>query len=142
MLLGLWFSITRAEPASSDANLPGLVGSYYLDIHSLKNLDQTKAPPFYVRTDPQINFPSVNGDFYGSHLDTNFGIRWVGSIHIDKPGKYKFHLQSDDGSQLTINNKPVIAYNPKTDSKLEPMADRAADFTFDSAGDFPIRSGF
>lgn len=37
-----------------------------------------------------------------------FGIVYTGYIDIDRPGKYTFYLQSDDGSKLYINDKKVV----------------------------------
>lgn len=37
-----------------------------------------------------------------------FGLRFEGFFQIPKEGEYTFHLGSDDGSQLLINNKMVV----------------------------------
>ena len=37
-----------------------------------------------------------------------FSLRWTGYINIEKAGQYKFALESDDGSWLTIDDTPVI----------------------------------
>lgn len=37
-----------------------------------------------------------------------FGIRYTTSVYIDIPGKYRFRLNSDDGSKLIVNGKKVI----------------------------------
>jgi hypothetical protein len=133
-----WFRISGfilafaiCSPLRAD---PGLVGEYFVDIYNMKQMDQLKKEPFLVRADPQVNFETVDGDFYGSHLTVNFGVRWTGSIHIAKPGKYTFHLASDDGSKLSVNGKEVIAFK-----KLRPMEDAAGEMTFDTAGDFPVK---
>jgi hypothetical protein len=132
----LWVAcLHAADPA--DAKTPGLVGAYYMDLHTIKALTQTKADPFFVRTDPQIDFADVEGDFYGSHLTTNFGVKWTGTIHIDKPSVYQFHLLADDLAALTVNQKLVIA-----SAKAAAMTDRRGEMSFDAAGDFPIEIDF
>ena len=40
--------------------------------------------------------------------DGNFGIRFTTFLKIAKPGQYQFHLGSDDGSRLTIDNEVVV----------------------------------
>jgi hypothetical protein len=124
-----------ASVARAADTAPGLVGEYFNDIRSFRALDQEKHDPFLVRTDPQINFAVVTGDFYGSHLTTDFGIRWTGMLHVEKPGKYTFRLNSDDGSRLVIDGKTVVEFN----RKLGPMADNTGTYTFDAAGDFPVK---
>lgn len=49
-----------------------------------------------------------------------FGIRYTTSIYIDIPGKYRFRLNSDDGSKLIINGKTVI----DNDGQHAPQAKR------------------
>lgn len=39
----------------------------------------------------------------------SFAMRFEGFIQIDKPGKYTFSTQSDDGSKLFINDKEVVS---------------------------------
>jgi cytochrome c2 len=38
----------------------------------------------------------------------NFGMRFTGFLHIDKPGQYQFWIGSDDGSRLAIDGKEVV----------------------------------
>ena len=124
--------------AQAQTSTPGLVGEYYNDVYNMRQLDQLKREPFMVRTDRQVNFESVTGDFYGSHLSNNFGVVWTGMIQIDKPGKYSFRLNSDDGSKLLIKDKTVIESN----RRLGPMADNGGTYTFDAAGNFPLKVEF
>jgi VWFA-related protein len=41
-----------------------------------------------------------------------FAIDYTGRIYIDRPGNYRFHLNSDDGSILYIDGKLVINNDP------------------------------
>lgn len=38
----------------------------------------------------------------------NFGMRFTGFLHIEKPGQYQFWIGSDDGSRLLIDGKEVV----------------------------------
>ena len=49
-----------------------------------------------------------------------FGIRYTTSIYIDVPGKYRFRLNSDDGSKLIVDGKTVI----DNDGQHAPQAKR------------------
>lgn len=37
-----------------------------------------------------------------------FSVRWDGYLHVDRPGRYVFHLTSDDGAWLEIDGRVVI----------------------------------
>lgn len=39
----------------------------------------------------------------------NFALRFEGYLRIDRVGKYRFHLTSDDGSKLFLDDKQVVA---------------------------------
>jgi hypothetical protein len=123
------------QPVKLTAPAPGLVGEYFADIASFRRLQAVKKAPFLVRVDPQINFESNDGEFYGSHLATNFGIRWNGAIHIDKPGEYVFNLRSDDGSMLSINDKLIV----DNFTENHPMGDKLGSIVFPAAGDYAIK---
>jgi cytochrome c553 len=43
--------------------------------------------------------------------DEQFGLRFDGSLPIEKEGDYKFHVSSDDGSQILIDGKVVADNN-------------------------------
>jgi hypothetical protein len=38
----------------------------------------------------------------------NFCVRWTGTIHVAKSGRWNFFVASDDGCRLWIDGKPVI----------------------------------
>jgi hypothetical protein len=122
------------DPVALDSSSPGWVGQYFNEIRSYRQLSRVKSEPFYVRTDPQINFEAVSGDFYGSHLAEDFGVIWHGAIHIDTPGNYVFNLRSDDGSKLTIDGKVVI-----DNVATHPMTAKAGEINFAKAGDYPVK---
>jgi mono/diheme cytochrome c family protein len=39
---------------------------------------------------------------------SNVGLRFEGFLHIDREGEYNFHLNSDDGSRLSIDGRVVV----------------------------------
>ena len=43
--------------------------------------------------------------------DTAFGFVFSGSLIVPQAGNYTFYLDSDDGSRLTIDGKPLIEYD-------------------------------
>ena len=42
------------------------------------------------------------------HPNNNWGVRFSGFIDIPAEGKYRFWIRSDDGSQLSIDGKPLL----------------------------------
>ena len=89
---------------------PGLSGEYF-DMGSLLE-DFPTIPadkkPVLKRVDKTINFESTQEGFHGTQLVDFFFIRWTGKIRIPKDGNYTFILESDDGSRLFIDGKPVV----------------------------------
>lgn len=59
-------------------------------------------------------------DFPGIKNRDHFGVRYTGSIHIPKGGKYTFTLNSDDGTILYIDAQIVVAndgHHPTSETK-------------------------
>jgi len=51
------------------------------------------------------------------HLNQKkFGIVWIGEIEVPATGKYTFHLDSDDGSRILIDDKEILKID-----KVGPM---------------------
>jgi hypothetical protein len=124
---------TVAPPVALVDPTPGLVGRYFDNIHKFDDIGTPGRKPFFVHVDPRINFPLANGDFNGSHLLEWFGVRWTGSVHIDKPGTYTFDTASDDGSKLTVNGTVVV-----DNTGMHEMQDRAGTVILPAAGDYPV----
>lgn len=59
---------------------------------------------------PAIDFPSTLGTWSGldSRFKNNFAARFSGSLWIETPGEYVFHLASDDGAALWIDGATAI----------------------------------
>jgi hypothetical protein len=128
-------AVAAGKPVSIKEPAPGLVGEYFNQITGFKSLTKLKdVEPFFVRVDPQIEFAEVTGEFYGTHLSEDFGIRWTGAIHIDKPGTYVFTLRSDDGSKLAIGGKTVIDH-----SRPHKMEDKSGQIRFTATGNYALR---
>ncbi len=76
----------------------GLLGKYYA------NRDW-KGPPAFERKDAVIEFDWT----LQMPLPAPFSVEWFGRIRIDRPGRYDFALESDDGSWLAFDNKIILA---------------------------------
>ena len=59
---------------------------------------------------PAVDFPSTQGAWSGldSRFKDYFAARFSGSLWIETPGDYSFHLSSDDGAALWIDGAAVI----------------------------------
>ncbi len=103
----LFFTAAMAGAAELE---PGLVGEFFtIDNPSTFPTIAADRQPTLVRIEPRVAFDEVNeGDFYGTRLTTNFYARWSGVLKITAPGLYKFALDSDDGSRLSIDGKVVV----------------------------------
>lgn len=87
----------------------GLIAEYFeLSETPGDFVDLKSKKPFLVRIDKQINYDSVEGQFYNTKLAANFTARWSGVVKIEKAGSYTFATESDDGSRLSIDGKPVV----------------------------------
>ncbi|MCX8038314.1 MAG: PA14 domain-containing protein, partial [Candidatus Sumerlaeia bacterium] len=75
----------------------GLLGKYYA------NRDW-KGPPAFERKDAAIDFDWT----LQMPLPAPFSVEWFGRIRIDRPGRYEFALESDDGSWLAFDNKIIL----------------------------------
>ncbi len=69
--------------------------------------DWEKVPDF-GKIQPKTKGMSSGFDLELAARKNNFGMRFTGFIHIAKEGNYKFHLGSDDGSRLQIEDREVV----------------------------------
>lgn len=95
------------NPATKDAPpmaVAGLRYSYWeADVPNCKieTLDGLGAPKSAGRVKQiSVKIPGVRNN--------NYAIKFSGQIEIEKDGKYTFHTESDDGSRVYINGKPVV----------------------------------
>jgi len=89
---------------------PGLTGEYFDIGSALDDFPQVfeDKKPTVKRVDKTIHFESTQEGFHGTDLVEFFYVRWTGKIRIPKDGNYTFYLESDDGSRLFIDGKPII----------------------------------
>ncbi|HZZ41498.1 MAG TPA: DUF6797 domain-containing protein [Tepidisphaeraceae bacterium] len=129
-----------AEPKAVELNVaaPGLVGEYFQKTPKFEALVNAKEAPTLVRVDKSINFPSTEGQFYGSKLSVEFGVKWNGAIQIDTPGEYTFGIESDDAAKLYVGGDVVA--NDSTDPHAMHLA--TGKVTFAAAGTYPIAIEF
>ena len=99
-------NIASSAPAE---NTPGLVVQYFqakVGPSGFPSMEGKK--PFFVRVDKQVDFPSVDGEFYNTHLSENFVAVWIGSLKVETAGETTFYLNVDDGAQLSIDGKVIL----------------------------------
>jgi fibro-slime domain-containing protein len=99
-----------APDAAKDLK-PGLLGEYF-DFGSDAVEDFPAIPadkkPSLKLIDKKLDFESTSEALGNSKLEDHFYVRWTGMLRVPKDGKYKFTLESDDGSRLFIDNKMVV----------------------------------
>ncbi len=95
---------------AADAVKSGLIAEYYefdTGVGDFPNIPAEKKPSIR-RVERQISVDSCDSNFNNTNLDKNFYTKWTGAVKIDKPGKYKFFLESDDGSRMYLDGKLVV----------------------------------
>lgn len=114
---GSQFSSIHNYLSDLAANIPpgmqsGLIGEYFKVSGNrnrfLRRIDRSR--PFFLRIDPQIDFPNTTDEFYGSKLNDGFFVRWSGKLKVPMTGKYLFHISSDDGSRLSIDGTSKLDF--------------------------------
>lgn len=95
------FTKVTTEPSCKpDKTEKGLKFNYYEG-------EWDKIPGFEKLT-PVNSGISLNADLSMKHRPEFFAIEFKGLIKIDKDDVYKLYLESDDGSNLYVDDKPVI----------------------------------
>ncbi len=95
---------------AADPLEPGVLGDYF-QMEAILSDFPTIGPgrkPTLQRVDKDINFASTLEAFPGTKLVDNFYVRWTGVLKVPKDGRYKFYLNSDDGSRLFIDRDKVV----------------------------------
>ena len=106
-------TVGGSAPAASPTNLlaSGWLASFYRTEGSLSSLPDFAAlsADLWLAV-PEIDFPSTQGTWSGldSRFKDNFAARFSGSLWIETPGDYAFHLSSDDAAALWIDGIAVI----------------------------------
>ena len=94
---------------------PGLKGEYFQG-------RALEGEPI-IRQDKDVNFNWENGPIAGIGK-LNYSVRWTGHFHADSSDDYAFHVSSDDGSRLYIDDKLIIddwAIHPSTKVESKPI---------------------
>jgi len=76
-----------------------------------------------IRQDKEINFNWDNGPMSGFGK-LNYSVRWTGEFHADSTDDYAFHVTSDDGARLWIDDKLVVdnwSVHPATNIESKPI---------------------
>jgi len=112
LLLCSALTLTNNLFSADDASdwKPGLIGEYFAIGTELMDFPSIAAEkkPNITKVDRVINIPHADQSFNDTSLTDQFYIRWTGAIKIEKDGKYTFFTESDDGSRLFIDGKPVV----------------------------------
>jgi len=108
-------TILRARTFLPDGSKSNVARAYFFNIDPEKN--GLKCDYFEGKWEkmPDFNNPpartkhvyKVNTDVI-EHRDDYFALRFSGYLEIEKRGLYTFFTESDDGSQLVINNEMVV----------------------------------
>ncbi|HEX7899546.1 MAG TPA: PA14 domain-containing protein [Planctomycetota bacterium] len=112
---------------------PGLLAEYF---EGIADFPASTPKPVLVRVEKQVNYGDVSGEFYGSKLESNFYVRWTGTLRVEKAGAYAFFTTSDDGSRLSIGGKTVVENGGQ-----HPMTDKGGKAEL-AAGDHEIKIEF
>lgn len=138
ILLSLLAFLSFTATPLSAADEEGLNAEYFnigSAIEDFPALADNKKP-FVQRIDKNISFDSTQEAFPGTTLIDFFYVRWTGKIKIPKDGKYSFFLESDDGSRLFIDAKPVV-----DNGGLHAMEEKSGDVEL-KAGQHDIKVEF
>lgn len=96
------------EPVSIGASRAGLAADYY----ALETPDQlpdfSGLEPETSGLFPELNIPGGVGAFAGSGRSTNVGAVFSGLLRLPETGFYTLSIESDDGSQLFIDDELVV----------------------------------
>ena len=89
---------------------PGLLAEYFSFDDSLEDFPTIGAAkkPVLKRVDKTIDVESTAEAWPHTDLLDHFYIRWTGKLRAPTEGKYKFFLESDDGSRLYLDGKQVV----------------------------------
>lgn len=97
-------AIYRTEKALSDGQ--GLQAFYFDDPTEASEFTQ---PFAFSQIDPQVNFDWANGSPNLEELGKDYYlIRWEGYVQPLTSGTINFHVISDDGSRLWVNDELII----------------------------------
>jgi hypothetical protein len=125
--LALWTS----KASGADKTQPGLRAEIFAFDGALEDFPAIPADkkPTVQRVDKTVDVDAGDGAWPGTELSTHFFIRWTGKLRVPQDGKHTFFLNSDDGSRLFIDGKPVVDNGGlhSADEKSEEVELKAGD---------------
>jgi|GEM_PF-2777913 len=104
--------IVQSDPVQMNITNRGVVGYYYDFDEVLRTIpDMDAATPVMKRLDKGLRFEN-SADFDLPMPAERFSAEWYGSIRIPEgmSGEWTFHIQSDDGFRLTIDDTVVSEF--------------------------------
>ncbi len=93
-------STSSTSSLAEIGNGAGLLGEYFSD----KNL----TTPDLFRIDPTVNFNWNNNSPDPSMAQTNYSVKWTGTVQALYSETYTFYTTSDDGARLWVNGQEII----------------------------------
>jgi hypothetical protein len=117
---------------------PGLLGEYYSFDHEIQDFPTLASDkkPAVRKIDAELNFDATDGKFAGTELEDRFFVRWSGVVRVPADARYTFYTESDDGSRVFIDGKPVV-----DNGGLHGMEEKGGEVDL-KAGDHEIRVDF
>ncbi|HUU17651.1 MAG TPA: PA14 domain-containing protein, partial [Sedimentisphaerales bacterium] len=115
----------------------GLKGEYYhtsISADVWQNLVLT-------RIDPTVNFDWGNSSPDPSINANDFTVRWTGTIEVPNSEIYTFHIRTDDGARLWLNNELIIdtwTEAKKWQATREGIIQGSSDFTLTGGQQYEI----
>ena len=128
-------ALAQEKAAAKDEVAEGLLAHVYdigEAIEDFPDVPKDKKPTL-KKVDKTIDVNVGMDKWPGTDLDEHFFIRWTGKIKIPKDGKYKFFVESDDGSRLYVNDKQVV-----TNGGLHGMHEQSGEIEL-KAGEYDIK---
>jgi len=86
----------------------GFKEEVHYNLGGLRSVPNLNRKPSMVRIVPQVVYGNTNRNWPGFAASQNFAVRWTGSLKINRGGRYRWNLGSDDGSRLYLNNRYVL----------------------------------
>jgi beta-glucosidase len=79
----------------------GLRGEYFLG-------RALKGPPAFVRTDPEVSFDWGQASPREGFPQTEFSVRWTGTLEVTAGGTYEIGVTADDGFRLELDGRTLV----------------------------------